>query len=782
MKFVTEFTKEESKKIRNEFSRLKGKKMQVLQYYSFHLFFFSDSHYLDNAGSTLYAEGQISQLTEVLTGNLYCNPHTSKTTENIIDQVRFRILHHFNADPKNYSVIFTSGATASLKLVAETFQFSSENDEGSFYYLTDSHTSVLGMREVVNTNKIIPLSKDELLSLKCDLSSIDVPSNNSLFTFAAQCNYNGFKYPLEIIKSVQLVDTNYVCLDAASFVSTNHLDLQLYTPDFVCISFYKIFGYPTGLGALLVSKRGECMLNKKYYGGGTVKIASSRDNWHQKRDLIHERFEDGTIPFLSIIALQSSFNFLDNLLTTSIETSFINRVARHSFNLGTYLYEELKNLRHFNNNPVVVFYHDSDFSDSKNQGGIVNFNVLHSDGSYVGFAEFACITTLHNIILRTGCFCNPGACQSHLKLTSKDLKNHFEAGHVCGDANDLVDGIPTGSVRVSFGYMTTKEDVDKLLNVVKLCYQQHTKESSNPKNLSSIDVKKNYKLNSVKIPSKPRLRSIRIFPIKSCGAMNISGSWPLSRKGLQYDRDWIIINAANGTALTQKHETKMCLIEPVIDIERKIMKLMFGSGYDSVEIPLDVDDSLKVSANICETKICGDRIQGFDCGDEVGRWLSDVLNIDGLRLIKYSERISNKRSDISLSNQAQLLLVPEISVRWLIDQVEDYKHLDMDVPENFQNIVNRFRGNLIIEQGEAFAENGWKKIRIGNVELDVEGPCTRCQMICIDQNSGEKTTEPIRTIARLFNGKIKFGIYLSQAEIVKESSKILTCGDEITIL
>lgn len=679
-------------------------------------------------------------------------------------------------------MIFTSGTTASLKLVAETFQFLSNDKEGSFYYLTDSHTSVLGMREVVNTSKIIPLTKDALLTLQDDLRSIDAPSGNSLFTFAAQCNYNGFKYPLKIIKNIQIVDSNYVCLDAASFVSTNHLDLHLYAPDYVCISFYKIFGYPTGLGALLVSKRGEGLLNKKYYGGGTVQIASSRVNFHQKRDLIHERFEDGTIPFLSIIALQTSYNFLDNLLTTSKDIPFISRISRHTFNLGTYLYFKLKDLRHFNNTPVVEFYHDSDFNDSKSQGGIVNFNVLHCDGSYVGFAEFACITTLHNIILRTGCFCNPGACQSHLKLTSKDLMKHFEAGHVCGDANDLVDGIPTGSVRVSFGYMTTKKDVDKLLDVVRICYQQQSMEASKNVKITSIDVKKNYKLNSVTISSKPRLKSIRIFPIKSCGAMKISGSWPLTRKGLQYDRDWMIINGLNGTALTQKNETKMCLIEPVIDVERKIMKLMFPFEYESIEIPLEVDVSLKVSAKICETKVCGDRIQGFDCGDEVARWLSDVLNIDGLRLIKHSERISKKRSEITLSNQAQLLMVPETSVQWVTDQVEDYKHLDMTITENFQNIVDRFRGNLIIEQDEAFAENEWKKIKIGNVELIVEGPCTRCQMICIDQHTGEKTTEPLRTIARLFNGKIKFGIYLSQEEVDGNSFKILTCGDEIDIL
>lgn len=92
MEFVSEFTKEESKKIRNEFSRLKGKLMEELQNQCLNSCCFLESHYLDNAGSALYAEGQIRQFTEVLTGNLYCNPHTSKTTEILIDQVRFRFV------------------------------------------------------------------------------------------------------------------------------------------------------------------------------------------------------------------------------------------------------------------------------------------------------------------------------------------------------------------------------------------------------------------------------------------------------------------------------------------------------------------------------------------------------------------------------------------------------------------------------------------------------------------------------------------------------------------
>lgn len=199
-------------------------------------------------------------------------------------------------------MIFTSGATQSLKIVAETFDFHGDaaDENGAFCYLQDNHTSVLGMREMVKTSTIDVITKSKLLehsaSDRLNVQSTLKPTN-SLFVYPAQCNFSGFKYPLELIRRIQQngmpnsYSSNwYVCLDAANFVSTNLLDLKRYSPDFVCLSFYKIFGYPTGLGALIVSKRGEQALRKNYYGGGTVKIAMSGMNWHIKRDVFNERY------------------------------------------------------------------------------------------------------------------------------------------------------------------------------------------------------------------------------------------------------------------------------------------------------------------------------------------------------------------------------------------------------------------------------------------------------------------------------------------------------------
>lgn len=72
MEFVEEFTSAESSRIAQEFARLK------------------DVNYLDTAGAALYAESQIHQISALLTQNLFCNPHTSRATENIVDQVRYQ--------------------------------------------------------------------------------------------------------------------------------------------------------------------------------------------------------------------------------------------------------------------------------------------------------------------------------------------------------------------------------------------------------------------------------------------------------------------------------------------------------------------------------------------------------------------------------------------------------------------------------------------------------------------------------------------------------------------
>lgn len=182
-------------------------------------------------------------------------------------------------------MIFTAGSTAALKLVAEAFPWVSRGPESSgsrFCYLTDSHTSVVGMRKVTAAANVpsTPVRPEDLRWAEEPGAAAGGPDCQPphLFCYPAQSNFSGTRYPLSWIADVQSGRRRpasargkwFVLLDAASYVSTSPLNLSAHPADFVPISFYKIFGFPTGLGALLVSNRVAPLLRKTYFGGGTA--------------------------------------------------------------------------------------------------------------------------------------------------------------------------------------------------------------------------------------------------------------------------------------------------------------------------------------------------------------------------------------------------------------------------------------------------------------------------------------------------------------------------------
>lgn len=100
--------------------------------------------------------------------------------------------------------------------------------------------------------------------------------------------------------------------------------------------------------------------------------------------------------------------------------------------------------------------------------------------------------------------------------------------------------------------------------------------------------------------------------------------------------------------------------------------------------------------------------------------------------------------------------------------------------DHLDDVTDRFRGNLIVETPDVLEELHWKSLRIGDAVLKAGESCTRCQMICIDQKTGEKTTEPLRTIAREFQGKLTFGLYLSRTD-PEEDNRYIDCDKDVIV-
>ncbi|NWY40695.1 MOCOS sulfurase, partial [Sylvia atricapilla] len=698
--------------------------------------------YLDHAGSALFPESLLKAFTDDLRNNVYGNPHSqnisSKLTYDTIEHVRYRILQHFHTTAEDYTVIFTSGCTAALKLIAESFPWIPEGTKqpsSRFCYLTDSHTSVVGMRGITALMNVlsVPIKPKEILLAKSRLPAEERNCTTPhLFSYPAQSNFSGTKYPLswiQDIKSGKLCPIKipgkwFVLLDAASYVSSSPLDLGVHQADFIPISFYKIFGFPTGLGALLVNNRIAPLLRKTYFGGGTAAAYLAGEDFYLPRKSIAERFEDGTVSFLDIIALKHGFDVLEKL------TGGMEKIKQHTFALAHYTYTVLSNLKYANGAPVVRIYSDTDFSNPDVQGPIINFNVLDENGEVLGFSQVDSMASLHNIHVRTGCFCNTGACQMHLDISNEDIQRNLQAGHVCGDNIDLVDGRPTGSVRISFGYMSSFEDAQTFLNFIiatrlsksdtEIPLPMVTKPMTesvpddhlsfnNADKLSPVLQISDRELGNISSeaetagrwqPPEPEAESIRaavsetavptcrkggkpitiakiyLYPIKSCSAFEVT-EWPVGNQGLLYDRNWMVVNQ-NGVCMTQKQEPRLCLVNPSIDLKQKIMVIQ-AEGMDPISVPLD--DSPGKEAVICESKVCSHRVKTYDCGERVAGWLSTFLGRPCC-LIRQSSDVKSKThqknvkglssaTNISLSlvNEAQYLLINVASILQLKEHI-----------------------------------------------------------------------------------------------------------------
>lgn len=170
----------------------------------------------------------------------------------------------------------------------------------------------------------------------------------------------------------------------------------------------------------------------------------------------------GTIAFRSILALKLAIATHHELF------GGLKEVSKHTSWLAKNLFDRLASSKYVNDRPVYRIYKsvDSRYEDSNTQGATVAFNVCKSDGSYVGPWHVGSFLRKNAIHVRTGTVCNPAGISCALGLDAGWLRKAFERGYRCNTELDIVEGIPVGVVRVTFGAMSTYEDVEKLVDVL----------------------------------------------------------------------------------------------------------------------------------------------------------------------------------------------------------------------------------------------------------------------------------------------------------------------------
>lgn len=431
--------------------------------------------YLDHGGTTLASKSLMDSFCTQMKASILSNPHsdTSKPSFSalMVEQTRKKVLRLFNAEPEHWDVVFTANATAAVKLVMECF---AGHEQGFDYlYHQNSHTSLVGVREQAQnsrclaTNEVIEYWMGDGEASQNEKST----SRPVLFAYPAQSNMNGERLPLswasQIRASTQHPNT-YTLLDAAALVSTSPLDLSnhVVAPDFVSMSFYKIFGFPD-LGALLVRKAGAHVLRRrKYFGGGTTEmIGCIGAPWvERKENSVHARLEDGTIAIRSILALSCAIDTHINLFGGLVQ------VSRHTTWLAETMHDRLASLKHANGTPVCRIYkaQTSTYGDSESQGATVTFNVKKSDGSWKSGFEVGAVLRANDIHVRTGSLCNPAGMATALGLSAKDLRAAFDSGFRCNQPGDDVRGdVPYGMIRVTLGAMSILGDVENFVTFVE---------------------------------------------------------------------------------------------------------------------------------------------------------------------------------------------------------------------------------------------------------------------------------------------------------------------------
>ncbi|GKT42292.1 molybdenum cofactor sulfurase [Colletotrichum spaethianum] len=501
-------------------------------------------------------------------------------------------------------------------------------------------------------------------------------------------------------------------------------------------------------------------------------------------------------------------------------------VASHTAFLTARLYEGLADLKHGNGNPVCTIYSQpsTDLADSGGSGPLISFNIRNSAGAWVSLHEFEKLATLKNLHIRTGGVCSPGGVASALGLSPWEMRNNFSSGFRCGTDQDIVAGKPTGVIRASLGAMSTLSDVAFLVNFVKEFYREKAV-TTGVRHITESTSSAGFEV-----------QGISVYPIKSCGSYSVppGTAWEVKPEGLAWDREWCLVHQGSGQALSQKRYPKMALIRPILDFERGLLRVTYRGSKashlpDEVSVPLSADPGQFGSQSPSRTRssrVCGDNVKThIYSSPSVNNFFSDILDVPcvlarfpaggqglGMRHSKakvqkhqqvkiaapntcpgaFPELPSPPDSDseqsagkILLSNESPILVINTASLHALNREIEANGGRSVP-PESF-------RANLVIgatrdSEQLAWAEDDWTRLTIGGEEFKMMGSCRRCQMVCVDQETGERHQEPFVTLAKVrrFDGKVYFGAHMghdpkTKAATEKAQFPTIQVGDAINV-
>jgi len=267
----------------------------------------------------------------------------------------------------------------------------------------------------------------------------------------------------------------------------------------------------------------------------------------------------------------------------------------------------------------------------------------------------------------------------------------------------------------------------------------------------------------------PIISQLFIYPIKSCAGISVS-SFQFDETGPLLDRNWMLVDAKTGRYLSQRTLPKMALITTQVS----------GGSISASHINNPEAFVLPTTGELIDVGIWEDDVQGLDCGDEAAAWFSSVIDCD-CRLVYQGDclRLADTKyaaegTKVSYSDGFPLLVVAQASIDFLNEKCE-------------ANIgAENFRPNVVIENTDEFAENGWAKLSTESVAMSVVKPCQRCVIPALNPTTGEREASILPVLLKHCrrDKKIYFGQNLTFSPLdadIENQQLGLSVGQEVSI-
>ena len=263
------------------------------------------------------------------------------------------------------------------------------------------------------------------------------------------------------------------------------------------------------------------------------------------------------------------------------------------------------------------------------------------------------------------------------------------------------------------------------------------------------------------------LAGIAIYPLKSGAGIDLDAG-EVEPCGLRGDRHWMAIDG-DGVCVTARERPQLV----------RIRARTTGGG---LRLETDRHEPLAVrypdtAARVARVWIWGQACSALDAGDDAARWMSEALD-KPVRLVAMDERAKRRPDpdctrpddEVSFADCYPVLAIGQRSL--------DDLNTRTPVPVS----MRRFRPNFVIGGGAPYAEDGWRRIRIGSVEFEGVENCERCELPTVDPETGipDARREPMRTLAR-YRRRSTGRVFLGQ-NLVPRSTGTVRVGDRVVVL